>query len=499
MNVTLERMQSWFTPRPSLYLGRKERQALWGVAPLEAEGRSGLAEVGYASRLPVGAGGRSLLLVEDVRRDVGDSDALLFSEGTDPERIREQAERGFADCFRRTAQEQRILRAGLEGNLELLVETGAEVLGRPVLLGDAILTVLAHGGQPDGAGENWEEFIRSGYAPNFQSDATPFAENSFPLDEQFVACRIPNETKGWNDLLIDLETEGGGTERLKCLGHLVISGQGGPFQPGEYGVIAALCHGIWGELRRRQEDRDFHRVTGEQFLAQLIRGELRGEMLNFRAGLLGQPVEGAFAIASIRLEDYHPRQNSISTIRKELEVVCGGPSTLVGERLVQLIAQPQCLPAAEQVLEADGLRGGLSRSFPHLEDAPRFYRQADRVLDVLPQMDTEGALTEYGRAELAILLQQLPQEVLEELARHPLALRLAELDRGNKFSFTETLMTYLECAQRPALACRQLHIHRNTLDYRLRRLEEFVSIQWERGEELTVLYLALRAQRCLES
>lgn len=498
MNVTLECMQGWFTPRPTLWTGRSGRQMLWGVAALGPEGHPGLAEVGYASRLPVGARDRSLLLVEDVQREAGDNDVLLFPRGTDPEQIRDQAERGFADCFRRTAQEQQILRAGLEGGLEFLVRTGVEALGRPVLLGDSILTVLAHGGQPEGTGSSWEEFIRSGYAPDFQADLTPFEENSFPLDECFVACRIPNERMGWSDLLIDLDSEGGGGERLKCLGHLVISGQGGPFQPGEYGVIAALCHGIRGEMRRR-ENRGFQRVTGEQFLAQLIQGELQGEMLNFRADLLRQPVEGNFLLAVVGLEGYHPRRSSISTIRKELEVVCGGPSALMEGRLVQLIASPACLAEAERVMEVNGLRGGVSRPFPHLEDAQRFYRQADRVLDVLPQLGQEEALISYERAELVILLRHLPRDMVEELARHPLALRLAELDRGSKFSFTETLTVYLECAQRPALTCQRLHIHRNTLDYRLRRLEELVPVQWGEGEKLTVLYLALRARQWLEN
>jgi hypothetical protein len=497
MMVTLEGMQGWFIPQPTLARGEEPGQRLWGVEALAEEAQPGVVQVGYASQLPEGTEGRSLLLVMDVPQRTEGNEALCFPAGTDPEAVRRQAELGFADCFRRTEQEQRVLRAGLDGDLASLVQAGAEALGRPVLLGDAILTVLASWGQPKGAGESWEAFIRSGYAPDFQWDASPFAENSFPLDDQFVACRIENQTMGWDDLLIDLGLENGGAAG-KCLGHLVISGQSGPFCPGEYGVIAALCHGIRGELRRRQEDRDLQRVTGEEFLAQLLRGELRGEMLNFRASLLHQPLEGSFALAVVGLEDYHPRRSSISTVRKELGAVCGGPSALVDNQLVQLILRPQCRTEAERVLAENGLRGGLSRPFPHLEDVPRFYRQAARALEVLPHLESAGPLAEYGDVELDILLRQLPREVLEELAHHPLALRLTELDRESKFSFTETLTAYLECAQRPALACQRLHIHRNTLDYRLRRMEECTALRWERGEELTVVYLALRAQRFLE-
>lgn len=488
MGVTLETIQGWFTPPPVLCRGRKELAELWGTAPLTAEGGEGLAGVGLASRLPVGISGRTLLLVEDVRREAGTCDVLWFPAGQDPAEIRERVEQGLARRFRQADRERRILRAGLDGGLDVLVQTGAEVLGRPILLGDPILTVLAHSGQPHE--ESWEGFIQSGYAPDFQADATPFAQNSFPLDEQFVACRIYNRRMDWTDLLIDLELNPG------TAAHLVISGKGGPFQPEEYGPLAALCHGICGELRR-QTDPALQRMTGEQFVGQLLHGTLRGELLDLRAGLLGQAVEGSFSIAVIELKGYHPLRSSISTIRRELESAAG-PSALEDGRLMLLLTRPNARPAVERVLRENGLRGGLSRVFPHLEEAPRFRRQAERVLEVMSCLEDAGELVDYGTAEQAVLFRSLPREVLEELVRHPLALRLAELDQGSKFSFTDTLTVYLECAQRPALACQRLHIHRNTLDYRLRRLEELAEIHWEQGGELAVLYLALMGKRYCE-
>ena len=53
------------------------------------------------------------------------------------------------------------------------------------------------------------------------------------------------------------------------------------------------------------------------------------------------------------------------------------------------------------------------------------------------------------------------------------------------------MLAYLESAQHPAAACAALHIHRNTLDYRLRRMEELVPIDWGDGNLMFQLYFGL--------
>ena len=187
MGITLEDIHGWFAPPPALSRGRKRLDSLWGTAPLTSEAGEGLAGVGLASRLPANVSGRTLLLVEDVHREAGGCDVLWFPPDWDPAEIRERVERELARRFHQADQERRILHAALDGGVDALVQAGAEVLGRPVLLGDPILAVLAHSGQPQE--ESWEGFIRAGYAPAFQADASLFTQNSFPLDDQFVACQ----------------------------------------------------------------------------------------------------------------------------------------------------------------------------------------------------------------------------------------------------------------------------------------------------------------------
>ena len=73
------------------------------------------------------------------------------------------------------------------------------------------------------------------------------------------------------------------------------------------------------------------------------------------------------------------------------------------------------------------------------------------------------------------------------LPMHPIIDQLQHSDQTRKTAYVETLSAYLAHSQKPAPTCEQLHIHRNTLDYRLRRMEELTDL--EETVNLTEFYV----------
>ena len=78
---------------------------------------------------------------------------------------------------------------------------------------------------------------------------------------------------------------------------------------------------------------------------------------------------------------------------------------------------------------------------------------------------------------------------------HPIIDQLQRSDEVRKTAYIETLTSYLTHSQKPAPTCAQLHIHRNTLDYRLRRIEELTGLDWGDGDLMFRLYFSLCAIR----
>ncbi len=159
--------------------------------------------------------------------------------------------------------------------------------------------------------------------------------------------------------------------------------------------------------------------------------------------------------------------------------------------------------------------------------------EGDRVSGLAPEdhgdtLAVDGALIAIAdptpRAELADALEEVrmlvdlgrrlgrsgelrPEEHVAELllARSPrLAAMLRERALGplerhaprRGSDLLETLTVFLDCQLDRRKAAERLHVHPNTLDYRLRRAEELTGLRLSRPEDLTLVSLALK-QRAL--
>ena len=73
---------------------------------------------------------------------------------------------------------------------------------------------------------------------------------------------------------------------------------------------------------------------------------------------------------------------------------------------------------------------------------------------------------------------------------HPALEQLEQYDRENQSDLTLTLSTYLYFQQNQNETAQALHIHNNTLKYRLRRIREITGLTLEAPEELKYLRLS---------
>lgn len=382
---------------------------------------------------------------------------------------------------------EQLLLAAVDGGLDRLMRTAGRLLGCPLLLGDTLLNVLAWTGDP-AAGGSWDDFIAAGWAPDFQAQP-PDALLVQALSYGFVAIPIAGAGNRW-DAIVDIDL---GRE---LTAHLVLVGLEFPQPPEVHELLGALCLSIRG-LLRPDRDAPARQLSAEQLLLPLLHGaELDESLLRFRAGLVGLEPEGEFALLLVDLRGYHPLHSSASTVCGLLREVVNGPYAIDGETLV-LLAQGETEHAWEKVsalLGEHGLEGVYTAWFYRLTDAPRYYRQGVRALVLRGLARRPAPLLSCASLTAYLLADRLSTDsplTVDE----PILLRLAEADRAGKSAYLETLAAYLACAQRPAAACAALHIHRNTLDYRLRRMESLVPIDWGDGELMFRLYFWLCVMR----
>ena len=107
-----------------------------------------------------------------------------------------------------------------------------------------------------------------------------------------------------------------------------------------------------------------------------------------------------------------------------------------------------------------------------------------------------GRLTAFGDLSLFRLL--LGGDVAELRRFHEAALgALLAYDRDHNTALVPTLEAYFASRCSPQAAAERLHLHRNSLLYRLQRIEAVAGVDLDDPETRLLLHLALRAGQAL--
>jgi hypothetical protein len=114
------------------------------------------------------------------------------------------------------------------------------------------------------------------------------------------------------------------------------------------------------------------------------------------------------------------------------------------------------------------------------------------LLDLARRAGIEGPV-DADAFVLELLLARAP-DLASRLSTRVLGPIEAYAERRGS-SLLETLEAFLECALDRRRAAQQLHVHPNTLDYRLRRIAELTGLEPGRPRDLALLELALARRR----
>lgn len=139
------------------------------------------------------------------------------------------------------------------------------------------------------------------------------------------------------------------------------------------------------------------------------------------------------------------------------------------------------------------LRGSVGCIVPGLGEVPESRREADRILDAM----VGAGVTTTVAALPDIQAEVLVSEVLTLLSAHPEMRdpRLTALvthDSRSQGQLAESVLAYLNSFGDVRAAAAGLHVHPNTLRYRIRRAEELTGLDLSRPDQRLLAMLQLR-------
>ena len=146
---------------------------------------------------------------------------------------------------------------------------------------------------------------------------------------------------------------------------------------------------------------------------------------------------------------------------------------------------------------AGGVNVGVSEVYRDSQGIPIAYRQA--LKSCICARCTEKSLVFYSETGLyAFLLSVQPPERLDSYYQQILG-PLIQYDQVNGASLLDTLKCYFSVNRSAESASEALFVHRNTLKYRLQKIEDLLKRNLNDIEDITVISMCLKIGRLMES
>lgn len=145
----------------------------------------------------------------------------------------------------------------------------------------------------------------------------------------------------------------------------------------------------------------------------------------------------------------------------------------------------------EALLQKMELKGAFSKNFTPITDLDIYYMQAAEMLKFCIRKQEKRALFFQENMGLyGILGACLENHNVAELG-HPSVIALYAFDQKNGTQYLETLYQYLLCGGNAVKAARALYIHRNTMNYRLQKMQEMFSFDSQDEQQKLFLLLSI--------
>lgn len=146
--------------------------------------------------------------------------------------------------------------------------------------------------------------------------------------------------------------------------------------------------------------------------------------------------------------------------------------------------------------QMDGLQYGFGGIYHDLQFIHSCFSEAEAVLELKGIFPNE-LLSVYGYHQLGLFKHM--KTVAPSYQKPEPIIILEDYDRRNNSELLVTLEAYLDYDLNINETARQLHIHVNTLNYRLKRIAEIADINFKSFNEKAELYLNLKLHKFIES
>lgn len=518
MSVTFEQISRHFTEQAVHIQWNKALTTAYSDTMLITRNLTHFAPeyiyVGYRSGLPDHAEGveqASLMLINDIVEPASGQRQQMYSRQNCMEFGAEEdvfelynRTRGlFLEEAEREHAKGRMLEACVAGKgLDVIVCAAAELLGNPVIIIDVSYKVLASSDCSGITDPIWSDNLHKGYcsydfiAAVHQLKSVQTGIESVEAYE--VECSGSQVTKLVAKIRIG----------SKPVGNVIVLGDTRPIEQRDHELAGFTAGLVAAELAKNSFYRNSSQAEYEELIYGLLDNEENGPVLiqeSLRSGV--HLPKGRLSILVLELAGYDASASGKQTgyLRDQLHLHFGEERLIFYHEYIVGVSEGDTAssrsreydPSLREFLVSHQIRLGISREFTDLTDCRKYYLQALKALEIGRIVWPAEPRVLYADVQLYDLLSPHAQHDSRDVS-HPALTVLREFDEKHHADLYHTLYFYLKNNQQLQKTADELFVHRNTLRYRLRQIDELIQLDLRQIDNMLRLYMSYQMTDYLE-
>jgi sugar diacid utilization regulator len=380
--------------------------------------------------------------------------------------------------------------------LESIVSIAYKVLGNPIIVSDKSWKALAIASdvkEPDDIA--WYEFMTNGalsldvvsmnikekLTDRIEQSETPFLCKEANMKYPRLFCRV--------------------AVGARPVATVAVIEYHRPFIQRDYLLLSMLANAISAEM---QKNKFLHYTRGllyEEFIVDIIEGRIKNpSIIDEKVKSLNLGLKKYIHVITIDIKEFDVTYFSIPYMRDYLEKMIGGSKAIIYSDKITMVVSYN---GEHEIFESDAVRlrdflkeyhlhAGLSRAFTHLIDLPDHYRQSLEALDLGTHIDSDVTIYPYDDYAIYHIAKVCAETTDLKKFCHPKLEYLMAYDAEHKTSFTDSLYMYLKHSRNITNTAKALHLHRNSMIYHLKRIEEILNFSLSDNDMLLHIELSFR-------
>ena len=367
-----------------------------------------------------------------------------------------------------------------EGGIQYMLDKTRPAFHNPIFVFDTDFRLLATTWDPEANDAHGKNIIEAGGFTQAEYDILNKSHIHKKVASSEYPIKVNHPDLGFEQLICAIDTK-------KDMGHIVLNATNRPLVEEDRKLLYILKEAIDQQMKKDEFIRNNRGFNYEYFLRDILDGKMTVDAPNadrmnyvketFPGNMYCMVIETARSAGTINI--MHIRSVFETTFPNAVSIMYGGGTIIIFNYSESRFMPEKDLKQIRQMCKDYELYAGMGNCFSNILELTEYYKQALRSIELGILKDADPGLFLYKDNYLNHLSSVFRQkESLDAFCNTKLKY-LMEHDRKNNTSYAETLYAYLVNERNIASTAKALFMHRNTLVYRLKKINELIDINYD--------------------